>query len=84
MIEMKQRASARDFCFIDFVVFIDSLESSFAIEFYICHIFKKCGNLRFSQLNIRATDCMSGRGFRNFGLGGGYGNGCYWLGGGVR
>ena len=41
MIEMKQRASARDFCCIDFVVFMDSLLSSFAIVFYNCGIFKK-------------------------------------------
>lgn len=32
--EIKQRAIARDFCFIDFVVFMDSRESSFAIMFF--------------------------------------------------
>jgi len=38
IIEMMQRVIARDFCFIDFVVFIDSLESSFDIGFSICHL----------------------------------------------
>ena len=42
MIEIRQRVIARAFCFMLFVVFMDSRESDFSIMFSNVDGFKKC------------------------------------------